>query len=162
MRPVCAILAGLSCWASGCGTPAPPPAAAEAPAGRAAVHRVVEGMQAEQARLKGAWQRSASEGKTPAPADFIFVEVSMLEKVDLTGCPADFTDVFRGLIRARQRQLRAANKYKAEVPQWEAWVAIERQGDAPDLPAHEREIAAAGAAYGTAWDELGRVCARYK
>lgn len=151
----------LFCSAAGCGKPAAP-AAAEAPPGRAAVHRVIGVLQAEQEGRKAAWQQSVAEGKTPAPADFFFVEVAELEKVSLTDCPADFAEAFRALIRVRQRQLRAANRYKAEVPRWETWVAIERQGEAPDLPAHEREIAAAAAAYGAAWDELGRVCARYR
>jgi hypothetical protein len=119
-------------------------------------------MHAEQTQLEQAWKQSASEGKMPTPTDFYFVEVATLEKVDLTGCPADFTDAFRNLIQARQRQLRVATKYKIEVPKWEAWSVIERMGSSSDMPVHEREIVAAAKDYNAAWDNLGAVCARYK
>lgn len=162
MRQVRVIpLAVLCCWVVGCGSSPTSPPAKNSPE-KAAVHRVIETMQVEQTQLKKAWQQSASEGKTPTPTDFYFVEVATLEKVDLAGCPADFTEAFRNMIRARQRQLRVATKYKTEVPRWEAWSLIERLGDSPDMPVHEREIVAAAKEYNAAWDNLGSVCARYK
>ena len=167
-------LTGATLWAFtgtmifGCGSssPPPPPAQAQAADGnaaeRAAVRQVLQTMQAKNDRMKAAWQQSVTEGKTPAPTDFFFVEVASLQEADLTGCPADFRESFQALVRSRQRQLRAAETYKGEVPGWDAWTLIERKGDAPDAPPHEREIAAAARHGDAAWQNLGAVCARYK
>lgn len=162
MRPTIAAVQVLLASVAGCGTPpAPPPAPPGGDAGRAAVHRVVGEMHAGQTARSAAWDQSVREGKTPTPTAFFDVEVAALERAELRGCPADFATAFRELVEARRRQLRAATRYAAEVPAWDRWVLVERQGVAAGQPAHEREIAEAARAYDAAWDRLGAVCARY-